>query len=159
MNPPLFSNLWKNHPGPGDAAKPETYPCDRPLFENQCAIRMGVALEASGIDTTSFNVRRCSKVYPALKSHAPGHILAAQELADALDHYSRLHWLKRALKLKGSLHTNRSQLGSQKGIIFIQNGWGATDHIDLWDGTSRKFRGGGSTFDLVGQHIWFWQLT
>lgn len=76
------------------------------------------------------------KEYPALKGHVPSHILSAQELADALDRYSRSHWNKcsHAIKLKGSIHTNRSQLGIQKGIVFIQNGWGATDHIDLRNG-------------------------
>jgi len=39
--------LWKNHPYPA-------YPCDKSTFKNQCAIRMGVAMEKSGIDTSSF---------------------------------------------------------------------------------------------------------
>ena len=66
-----FSKLWANHPYPNS-------PCDKTLFGNKCAIRMGVALEKSGVDTSSFDSmypqRRC---YPGLK-HNPGHILAAQ---------------------------------------------------------------------------------
>jgi len=67
--------LWANHPYPKK-------PCDGATFKNQCAIRMGVALEKSGVDTSSFDTmfpnRRC---YPGFK-HSPKHILAAQQLAD-----------------------------------------------------------------------------
>jgi len=71
MTKPIFSNLWLNHPYPKS-------PCDKETFSNQCAIRMGVALEKSGVDTSSFDVmypnRRC---YPGLK-YSPRHILAAK---------------------------------------------------------------------------------
>src|SRR5688572_8889223 len=74
--------LWDNHPYPAS-------PCSTELFANQCAIRMGTALEKSGIDTTSFNTmyprRRCCSAYPSLKHHKPGHIMAAQELANWID--------------------------------------------------------------------------
>ena len=74
--------LWDNHPYPNS-------PCSTELFANQCAIRMGAALEKSGIDTTSFNTmyprRRCCSAYPSLKHHKPGHIMAAQELANWID--------------------------------------------------------------------------
>ncbi|CAM4441740.1 hypothetical protein SHLI107390_17630 [Shewanella livingstonensis] len=73
-----FNKLWVNHPYPSN-------PYDKTLFANQCAIRMGVSLEASGIDISSFDKmypqRRC---YPGLK-HTPRHILAAQELANWID--------------------------------------------------------------------------
>lgn len=155
----LFSRLWINHPGLGDAARPETYPCDKTRFENQCAVRMGVALEKSGIDTTTFQVRRCAKVFPALRGHAPGHILAAQELADALDPYSPyLGREVRVVKRKGGIDRNSELFDGAKGIVFIQNGWGAVDHIDLWDGTNRTLRGAYASYVAFGQSVWFWQL-
>ena len=50
--------IWDNHPYP-------ISPCSKKHFSNQCAIRMGVALEKSGIDTKSFDTmypnRRCYK--------------------------------------------------------------------------------------------------
>lgn len=53
---------------------------------------MGVAMEKSGIDTSSFDKkypnRRC---YPGLK-HSPNHILAAQELAN---------WMKEKITIFG----------------------------------------------------------
>lgn len=69
------STVWNNHPFPDS-------PCSTKHFVNQCAIRMGVALEKSGVDTTSFDRlypnRRCYKNL----THSPKHILAAQELAN-----------------------------------------------------------------------------
>lgn len=37
-----FATIWKNHVGRG-------YVCDRIVFGNQCAMRMGEALEKSGV--------------------------------------------------------------------------------------------------------------
>lgn len=51
-----FATIWKNHVGRG-------YVCDRIVFGNQCAMRMGEALEKSGVQLrgnrgqTTFNER------------------------------------------------------------------------------------------------------
>lgn len=143
-----FQKLWDNHPYP-DA------PCDTTLFPNQCAIRMTVALEGAGVDTSSFDSlfprRRCASAYPALKSHKPGHILAAQQLAD---------WLRKqeAVVGKASVHKKVSSTDFQgkKGVVFIKNGWGATDHIDVWNGSMLK--GGALDYFSRGQEVWFWEL-
>ncbi len=140
-----FQLLWDNHPGP------DAKPCDA-TFPNQCAIRMGIALEKSHVDTRSFDTmypgRRC---YPGFK-HAPGHILAAQELAN---------WLATQVALVGSAEkkrrVNSGTYGGREGIVFIQNGWGATDHIDLWDGT--EMRAGLANYFALGQAVWFWPLS
>lgn len=151
---PNFALLWGNHPD-------GTHPCDSSKFRNQCAIRLGVALEKSGYDTSRLAVRRCSTAYPALKAHAPGHILSAQELADALALDSR-SWSAnaRVKKFPGSIRKNQSAFAGRKGIVFIQNGWGPVDHIDLWDGSRVK----GATilpgaFTQSGTAVWFWDLS
>ena len=109
----LFNKLWINHPYPAD-------PCNRKEFTNQCAIRMGVAIEKSGIDTSSFDEmypnRRC---YPGF-NHSPRHILAAQELAN---------WIKTKKSIFGAVKTYKKGATSadftdKKGIVFIVNGWG-----------------------------------
>lgn len=156
MNPGLFAMLLQHYPK-------GQYPCDEKLFENQCAIRMGVALEKAYVSTADFTVRRCSKAFPKLKLHAPGHILAAQELANALaQNPARLSPGMNTLKLLGSINSNLSQLGGKSGVIFIQNGWGPTDHIDLWNGTGLIGGGvdtsGNQTFLSKGVQIWFWRL-
>ncbi len=149
MNPSLFNTLWVKHPYPD-------YPCDETLFPNQCAIRLGVALDAAGIVITQ-GVRRCSNNYTKLHDHRPGHILSAQELADALaKRPALLGPAVKQLKMAGTIQRNLGQLIHKKGVIFILNGWGSTDHIDLWDGGNLK--GGDSTFLNVGQQIWFWRI-
>lgn len=136
--------IWDNHPYPG-------FPCSQQHFSNQCAIRMGVALEKSNIDTSSFDKmypnRRC---YKGL-NHSPKHILAAQELAN---------WLVTQSSVFGAVkkHKNVSsaQFQGKKGIVFIMNGWGATDHIDIWNGSQLK--GGRPNYFSAGEEVWFWEL-
>ena len=79
------------------------------------------------------------------------HILRAQELAD---------WITRNPGYFGSREifkdvTYEKFLG-KKGIVFVKDGWGATDHIDIWDGTNMK--GGHSDYFSKGREIWFWDL-
>jgi hypothetical protein len=139
-----FNKLWANHPYPKN-------PCDKKTFTNQCAIRMGVALEKSGVDTNSFDTkypnRRC---YPGFK-HTPRHILAAQELAN---------WMQTKTLVFGSAEIHKkvtsNDFKARKGIVFIQNGWGPTDHIDLWNGAAMK--GGFPNYFTQGKEVWFWEL-
>ncbi len=149
MNQALFDKLWLKHPFP-------KYPCDQGLFPNQCAIRLGIALDSADIHIRD-GVRRCSNNYTKLKDHHPGHILSAQELANALAKNPAL--LGQTVKLSkkpGSIQNNLRNLAGKKGILFILNGWGSTDHIDLWNCSSLK--GGDSSFLQVGEQIWFWQI-
>lgn len=139
-----FAKLWKNHPYPSN-------PCSKAHFPNQCAIRMGVALEETGIDTSSFDTkyprRRC---YPGFK-HSPKHILAAQELANWMDVNPNIFGQKSVIR-----EQRKSGLEGRKGIIFIKNGWGSTDHIDVWDGKAMK--GGSPDWINLGDEVWFWEI-
>lgn len=135
-----FYNLWANHPYFDS-------PCNGG-FENQCAIRMGVALAASDLDIRSFDGLRC------WSGHSPAHILRAEELAKWLveqpdiGRFTRYRHRKKAADFRGKC-----------GIIFIKDGWGAGDHIDLWDGVlSQRLRAGHSDWIARGREIWFWAL-
>lgn len=136
--------IWKNHPYPNS-------PCSTDHFPNQCAIRMGIALELSGVDTSSFDRlfpnRRCFKNL----NHSPKHILAAQELAT---------WMEKNASTFGAVKKYRNvtsaEFQAKKGIVFIMNGWGATDHIDIWDGA--RMKGGSAQYFALGQEVWFWNL-
>ena len=131
--------LWDAHPYPDN-------PCDTTLFENQCAIRMSVALRGAGADLGSFVGARC---YPNLK-HDPRHVLRAQELAN---------WLAGQTTLVGTVTKYKratfADFVGKKGIVFIQDGWGPTDHIDVWDGSQMK---GGSADYFARGAVWFWEL-
>ena len=85
-----FRDLWYRHP----ANNSTQYPCVAPhgltnmegkhvpqgfpVFGNQCAIRMGVALSGAGLSLASFHGAKC------WIKHSPRHILRAQELANWL---------------------------------------------------------------------------
>jgi hypothetical protein len=131
-----FNELWKNHPYPDS-------PCDS-SFVNQCAIRMGVALEASGLTVTG--VTKC------WFKHTPRHILRAQELANAL---TKLGAYVGAVE-KHTKPVTSADFANRKGIAFIMDGWGSTDHIDLWDGV--RLKGGDTSYFGLGKQVWFWSL-
>jgi hypothetical protein len=138
----LFTDLWNNHPYPA-------YPCDQASFPNQCAIRIGVALRSSGVDLSSFPGAFC---YPGF-GHNPRHILRAQELAD---------WLRANTAVAGAPTIHQSvtaeEFRGKQGIVFVQDGWGATDHIDAWDGVRFEMKGGQPGFFALGRAVWFWEL-
>jgi hypothetical protein len=115
------TDVWNNHPYPDS-------PCDTNLFRNQCAIRMGVALAACGVNLRSFQGAKC------WVNHSPRHILRAQELAN---------WMLTQRTTFGTVKKHRrgvtfADFAGKRGIVFIQNGWGPTDHIDIWDGSRMK---------------------
>jgi hypothetical protein len=131
--------LWDNHPYPGD-------PCDKATFTNQCAIRMGVALAGAGLSLGTFRGAKC------WLRHTPRHILRAQELAN---------WLVGQTTAVGTVTKYKTKVSNvdfagKKGIVFIKDGWGATDHIDVWDGTNMK--AGSTGYFALGKEVWFWEL-
>lgn len=133
-----FYKLWSNHPGIGSK------PCSSKLV-NQCAIRMGVTLQKANISLGTFKGAKC------WFKHSPKHILRAQELASWMDKNTHDFGVKVVHK-----HVNQFVFSGKKGLVFIKNGWGSTDHIDLWDGKS--FKAGDPSYFSLGQEVWFWHL-
>jgi Type VI secretion system (T6SS), amidase effector protein 4 len=85
-------------------------------------------------------------------NHTPKHILRAQELAN---------WIATQTATFGPLikYTKRmssADFSGKTGLVFIQDGWGATDHIDIWNGS--KLKGGDPSYFARGKQIWFWTL-
>ncbi len=146
MSLPLFNKLWKFHPG-------RSFPCNRLKFENQCAIRMGEALRLSNVDLSSFKGAKCwEKHEDKIK-----HILRAQELANWIDKNPHVFGNKTVFNRENNKNVTSKNFWHVKGIIFFQDGWGPTDHIDIWDGTNLK---GGylNYFTSDWKSIWVWQL-
>ncbi|MEE2732961.1 MAG: type VI secretion system amidase effector protein Tae4 [Pseudomonadota bacterium] len=140
-----FGTLWANHP----ANKGMDEPCatnGNGNFENQCAIRMGVALANSGVSLAGFRGARCWFGHK-------NHVLRAQELAN---------WLANGGGGFGSPTVHRSANSSSflnSGIVFFKNFWGVGnqgDHIDLWDG--RQMTKGDPVYFDASEEVWFWQL-
>ena len=145
----LMQLLWKHHAGRANV-------CDGERFRNQCAIRMGQALELSDIrlSTSRSVLRRCSSEFNSYGSHkqgkVKGHVLAAQELAN---------WMKTQTGIFGKrqiIHSKEDVLG-RSGILFIRDGWDTTDHIDVWNGES-LVGGFDSYFEVDYEEIWFWEV-
>ena len=64
-----FKKLWDNHPTVESLI--DDYPCKKngkKAFDNQCAIRMGVAFEKSGVNIKTFTGAKC------WHGHKPAHI-------------------------------------------------------------------------------------
>ncbi len=147
MNPTLYYQLWKHHPGRN------ANPCDKSEFPNQCAIRMSVALFLSNVNLSGFSGQRC------WMSHSDGfrHILRAQELANWINKHPELFGHRKLFTKKEYPKLHHIDFWKMKGIIFFEDGWGPTDHIDIWNGSELK---GGDIdyFNVNYKSIWFWQL-
>lgn len=149
-----FQTLWNNHPIIKDK---EESPCSLP-FDNQCAIRMGIALLRSGVKVT--NVKKCW-------SHpGEGHILLAEQLANRLQYHVSDVGTANKRKLPEVISVDDYK--SKKGIVFFKDFWARTkweekderrftgDHIDLWDGTQQTH--GGDDYFSRSKQVWFWEL-
>lgn len=149
-----FTLLWNSHPGIAKV-------CDETVFANQCAMRMSTALRAIGVSLTG--LKTCVD-YDRAKfgAHAPGHVRGAQDIANRFYRQTTAFGLgAKSFKVySGSVDANINELKNKNGMIFIMNGWGSTDHIDVWkgDGRSGKLKGGAPSYTAVGTQIWFWEF-
>lgn len=120
-----FKNIWDRYPN--------SDPCDamdhgKKLYSSQCAIRLSHALDAAGVDLSSFSGDRC-KVHPQ-------HILDASALAKWVGKH-----LSEPTNITGS--DWNEHIAGQTGIVCFEDYWaraGETtnrtgDHIDLWNGS------------------------
>lgn len=143
MATPSFVNLWSNYPT-------ESAPCDGP-WDNQCAIRMSITLNAEGsitVDSGTYTEPKCSH----------GHARGAESLAN---------WLWRNHLKRPKIYTDggaaKIDIASKKGIIFFKDCFqrsGETtrrgDHIDLWNAGLTKTYNDPSN---LSAQVWFWELT
>jgi len=120
-----FQQLWDNYPQ-------EWHPCKNlatgvPNFENQCAIRMGVALSRCGFKFNDFNGDFCW-----FHPESDAHILRVEELL----RYLKKKLPKEILTIATKKHDPISYeiCEGRHGIIVFRNFWGRGnqgDHIDL----------------------------
>ncbi|KGE13166.1 T6SS effector amidase Tae4 family protein [Sphingobacterium deserti] len=144
----LFDRLWTNLP------TNLVFPCDQVRYQNQCAIRMSVALQKSEISVRDCPAVKCD--FHLSEHNTIKHFLRAQELANWFKQsglFGKTNIYERATLNK--LGT-RAVFSNRKGIIFIEDGWGPTDHIDLWNG--QFIKNGGSDYLEKGVRIWFWDV-
>ncbi len=131
-----FQTIWDNYPDEDPCVDARTGAAP-PGYENQCAIRVGYALEQAGVSFRSFRGGRCPRA-----RRGSGMVALAQALAN---------WLK-VQPFPGCPRRPESYTGAdafenieeRTGIIFLANYWQrpsdrgnrrSGDHIDLWDGS------------------------
>jgi len=125
-----FDKLWQGYP----SSKPYVDKSGDPPkgFENQCAIKVSVALQAAGVDMKSFK----------------GAAVAVDDRRLAIRAEELAAWLKTqhliGLPLKPENVTGKEwqdKIKGRKGIVFFGNYWARAgesqhrtgDHIDLWN--------------------------
>lgn len=130
-----FETIWKNYPSTDPCVDSKT---GKPAaaFLNQCAIRVGYALEKSGVSFVTFEGKRCPNA-----TKKSGMVAGAQDLANWLGP-KRFNGCSKAETYTGK--TAFEKISGRTGIIFLANYWqrpgesGETrtgDHIDLWNGS------------------------
>src|SRR5262245_29074093 len=173
----VFKDLWYRHP----ANNSIQYPCIAPynltslegvqvkqgfpVFGNQCAIRMGVALKNAG---ATVRLQTCG-VHGAEEQH----VIRAAELARGLAGTS-IDGIGKVERIVGTeaAHFYKKLFG-RTGIIYVQDYWkrhGETtptgDHIDVWNGYRSSTKWLMEWFSWLGYYsnyaqakeVWFWEV-
>lgn len=144
-----FVKLWAGYPNSHPYVDPKTGD-DPPGFDNQCAIKLSVALHATGIDLASFKGAsvRVAAGKAAIRAEELGAWLRVQHIDGMLGpiDITGADWQD---KIKG-----------KHGIVAFDNYWTRPgektptgDHIDLWDGSSLTSSG------LAGMAVSFARFT
>jgi len=169
-----FADLWKNYPNNDPCMNPRT---GKKAYDDQCAIRLGAALQNSGVSFSSFRGPRCEFGPPS-----NGMALRAQELAEWLQ---KKPWSGCPMPIPMTGKDFVKKLQGRTGIVFFKDYWlregeksPTGDHIDLWNisqltpsfttflrfrlGIARmpNFVGSGNYYSDLGnsRQILFWQL-
>lgn len=104
--------------------------------ENQCAIRMSVALDRCGFSFNLFNGRDPTRTFTLDDKE-----FVYTESAESLYDYLRKMWGKPRI-FKSALRQVPGKIGGKHGVIYFNNIFTRTgsnrkigDHIDCWNGT------------------------
>ncbi len=124
-----FAEFWKHYPSSDPCVNPQT---GVKAYDDQCAIRLGMALERSGVSFKTFQGPRCE-----FGPRGNGMVLRAEML---------MQWLltrpfagcPAAISYPGKDFQQRLQ--GHTGIVFFKDYWRRAgekyptgDHIDLWN--------------------------
>ena len=116
----------------------EHIPLGFPVFHNQCAIRMGVALRRAGVEERQLGGCSTCSVHPS----ADMDFINATQLANSLAHAS-IPGVAAVEKITGTETAHYyPKLFGRTGIVYFQDYWKRTtdsgrptsDHIDVWNG-------------------------
>ncbi len=177
-----FKDLWLGHPINESIKTPCLAPYDLvnlegraiaegfPVFSNQCAIRMGIALRRAGVQPAQ--ITGCS--HCQVHGRDEMHFINASQLAIAIDK-ARIEGFGPRERMTGADAAEfYSRIYGRTGIIFIQDYWhrasdagrATGDHIDVWNGYRSSAKWLMEWFSWMGYYsnyaeageIWFWDV-
>ncbi len=178
-----FKDLWHGHPINESVQTPCIAPHELtnmegelvrkgfPVFHNQCAIRMGVALKRAGVQPSQVSGCAHCSVHAREEMHFINAVALAHALAGA-----KIEGLGPVEKISGADATQfYPKIFGRTGIIFIQDYWHRStdprneptgDHIDVWNGYRSSAKWLMEWFSWLGYYsnyagareIWFWPV-
>ena len=178
----VFSDLWRGHPINESVQTPCIAPYDLtnlegefirkglPVFHNQCAIRMGVALRRAGVQPSQVGGCTTCGVHPREEMHT----INANQLANVLAR-ARIDGMGPIERFSGpGAATYYPEIFGRTGIIYVQDYWKRTsdsdratgDHIDVWNGFRSSSKWLMEWFSWLGYYsnyagageLWFWPV-
>lgn len=178
-----FKDLWRGHPINESVQMPCIAPHDItnlegkaiakgfPVFSNQCAIRMGIALRRAGV--MPGQITSCQ--HCVVHGRDDMHFINASQLANAISR-ANLPGVAARERLTGKDPSEfYPKLFGRTGMIYIQDYWQRTvdqpgsptgDHIDVWNGYRSSAKWLMEWFSWLGYYsnyaqageIWFWEV-
>jgi len=127
----------------------DSAPCKNPGIDNQCAVRMSVALGRCGCDLIGFpNRRRVHSGRPTCQLDIE-HVVGARELAD---HLVRVLGPPQRFGERQA-DDARATLANRRGIIYFNNCF-RREAAGRWSATIRLFDGSDTTTRSSGWRWW-----
>ncbi len=178
-----FKDLWFGHPINESIATPciafkehtnlegKIIKPGYPVYANQCAIRMSIALRRAGVTASQLSGVAACGHHPREEMH----FINATQLANAIAR-ANLPGVGKIQKISGpDVAEFYPQLFGRTGIIFIKDYWHRSsdrtgsptgDHIDVWNGYRSSAKWLLEWFSWLGYYsnyagageIWFWEV-
>lgn len=178
-----FKRLWYGHPINESIAAPciatrqvvnlegKTVPKGYPVYANQCAIRMSVALKRAGVTADQLGRIATCGAHPREEMH----YINATQLANAIAS-ANLPGFAPIQKITGEDAAKfYPELFGRTGVLFIKDYWHRSsdhadrptgDHIDVWNGYRSSAKWLMEWFSWLGYYsnyagareIWFWEV-
>lgn len=177
-----FKDLWYGHPINESVQTPciaphnlvniegREVPKGFPVFHNQCAIRLGIALRRAGVQPSQ--LPRIAYCY--VHNREEMHYINANQLANAINRANISGVGPRERYVGEDAAQFYPKIFGRTGIIYIQDYWrrssdGARptgDHIDVWNGYRSSAKWLMEWFSWLGYYsnyagageIWFWEV-
>ncbi|MEQ8826110.1 MAG: T6SS effector amidase Tae4 family protein [Filomicrobium sp.] len=178
-----FRKLWYGHPinesimAPCIASKElvnlegKTVHKGFPVYANQCAIRMSVALKRAGVTSSQIGGIASCGAHPAEEMH----YINATALARAIDRANLPGFGPKEVISGEQAEQFYPLLFGRTGVMFIKDYWQRSsdsanfptgDHIDVWNGYRSSAKWLMEWFSWLGYYsnyagareIWFWEV-